>query len=103
MSLTQDIFSHFMMLHEAMRILASSLYMSSMINYAEDLLKSYVKQLSDLYGEEHISYNVHSLIHLVDDCHVYGVLDNLVLLLLKTAFNHSDVNLKKKFYSYSTT
>jgi len=76
MSLTQDIFLHFMMLHVAMRILASSLYMPSMINYAEDLLKSYVEQFSDLYGEEHVSYNIHSLLHLVDNCRVYSVLDN---------------------------
>lgn len=59
------------MLHVAMRILASYLYMPSMINYAEDLLKLYVEQFSDLYGEEHVPYNVHSLIHLVDDCIKY--------------------------------
>jgi hypothetical protein len=46
-----------MMLHIAVRILAYSLYMPSMINYAEDLLKLYVEQFSDLYGKEHISYN----------------------------------------------
>lgn len=70
-SLTKDIFLHFTMLHVAMRILASYLYMPSMINYAEDLLKLYVEQFSDLYGEEHVPYNVHSLIHLVDDCIKY--------------------------------
>lgn len=59
------------MLHVAMRILASYLYMPSMINYAEDLLKLYVEQFSDLYEEEHVPYNVHSLIHLVDDCIKY--------------------------------
>jgi len=60
MSLTQDIFLHLMTLHVAMRILASSLYMSPIISYAEDLLKLYVEQFSDLYGEDHVSYNVHS-------------------------------------------
>jgi len=63
-----------------------------MINYAEDLLNSYVEQFSDLYGEEHISYNVHSLIQLVDDFRVYGVLDNFSAFTFENVFNHLNVN-----------
>jgi len=92
--ITQDIF--LMMLLVTMGILASSLYMPSMINYAEDLLKSYVEQFSDLYGGEHISYNVHSLIHLVDDCRVYGVLDNFSAFTFENSFQSFKCKLIKK-------
>jgi len=83
------------MLLVAMRILAFSLYMPSLINYAEDLLKLCVEGgtiFSDLYGEEHVSYNVHSLIHLVDNCRVYGVLDNFSAFTFENAFKHLNVN-----------
>jgi hypothetical protein len=87
-----------MMLHIAVRILAYSLYMPSMINYAEDLLKLYVEQFSDLYGKEHISYNVHSLIHLVDDFRVYGVLDNFSAFTFENSFQSIKRKLKKNLF-----
>jgi len=96
MYLTQYIFLHLMMLHVAMRILASSLYMPSMINYAEDLFKLYVEQFSNLYRGVHISYNVNSLIHLVDDCRVYGVLDNFSAFIFQNSFQSFKRKFKKK-------
>jgi len=49
---------------------------------------------SVIYMErEHVSYNVHSLIHLVDDCRVYGVLDNFSAFTFENSFQ----SLKRKF------
>lgn len=35
----------------------------------------YLKQFKIIYGAEYISYNVHGLIHVFDDCRVFGPLD----------------------------
>lgn len=40
------------------------------------MLKSFLEGFSEIYGCEHIVYNVHSLIHLPDDVNIYGPLDN---------------------------
>ena len=44
--------------------------------YAEVLLKTFVKDVIKLYGPKFISYNIHNLIHLPDDVMNYGYLDN---------------------------
>jgi hypothetical protein len=64
----------------------SFFFIHAIYDYAEDLLKSFVEQISDLYGEEHVSYNVHSLKLLKDDCHVYGVLDNFSAFTFENRF-----------------
>ncbi|KAF4522793.1 hypothetical protein B566_EDAN014837 [Ephemera danica] len=38
------------------------------LTYARDLLHYFVLNFGTLYGHECISYNVHGLLHLVDDC-----------------------------------
>lgn len=47
-----------------------------MIDYAEKLLHYYVEVFITLYGQEHISHNVHNLVHLTDDVKLLGPLDN---------------------------
>lgn len=65
----------------------------------------YVEQFSDLYGEEHVFCNVHSLIliHLVDDCRVYGrkVLDNFNAFTFENRFQAFKRRFKKKSYTLS--
>jgi len=68
-----------MLLSVAIRILLSKSFCnhSNMIDFAAELLKVFVKNFGELYGEENIIYNVHSLIHLADDARKYGPLDNV--------------------------
>lgn len=40
--------------------------------FAQQLLVSFVKDAKRLYGETFVTYNVHSLIHLADDCRNFG-------------------------------
>jgi hypothetical protein len=42
------------------------------LEFAHHLLVTFVKEARRLYGETFPSYNVHSLIHLVDDCRHFG-------------------------------
>ena len=72
------IFSHFNTLHVAIRILSSDILVQreDLLNYAEELLSHFVRSLSILYGEQNVSYNMHGLLHLVEDVRRFGKLDN---------------------------
>lgn len=64
-------------LHIATTILCSSYFSSldSHLNYAEELLQYFVSNFKEIYGEHHISLNVHNLLHIVDDVRHFGPLD----------------------------
>lgn len=69
-------FIHFSTLHVAMRILASK-NLDHSYEFASDLLKSFVKNFSSLYGPHHVSHNVHGLIHLAEDVKHFGDLESI--------------------------
>lgn len=73
--LIEDCYTNFMALHVAMLILLSPDY-DSYLNYANELLQYFVKTFETIYGRQHISHNVHGLLHLTDDYQLYGPLDN---------------------------
>lgn len=74
-----------LILHTALHILTSGQY-TPMLDYAEQLLVSYVEEYGTLYGKEQVSFNVHPLTHLVDDCQKFGVLDNFNKLCFENSF-----------------
>lgn len=68
-------YTNFMTLHVAMIILLSPDY-SCYLNYANELLHYFVRTFENIYGRQHISHNVHGLLHLPDDYINFGPLDN---------------------------
>ncbi|XP_065662938.1 uncharacterized protein LOC136085550 [Hydra vulgaris] len=74
--LPSNIYHHFMLLNVAISILANPDTSNNYCNYAEKLLKIFVKELSSLYGDSSLSYTMHSLIHICDDVRLFGTLDN---------------------------
>lgn len=73
--LPDDKYSHFMLLHSAILILCCEKN-TQKIQVAEEMLKVFVADYANLYGVENISFNVHSLLHIVDDVKLYGNLDS---------------------------
>lgn len=73
--LERNVYEHFMLLSAAIRILASPTLSVVLINVAEDLLRKFVLQCVELYGQKMVVYNVHSLIHLTSDVKIHGHLD----------------------------
>lgn len=69
-------YEHFLVLHTAIRILASPSLCMSLNGYAQQLLRYFVNHFGRLYGHHQMSYNVHGLIHLPNDVLMYGCLDN---------------------------
>lgn len=68
-------YKHFLCLYVAMRILCSSECIN-LNTYAKSLIIYFVKKYKKIYGDEHITYNVHNLLHLCDDVLLFGKLDN---------------------------
>lgn len=76
--LKDPMWSHFLSLHVAIRILISEelCRVSEYVNYAEKLLQYFVRKYGEIYGDEYINHNVHNLLHLCNDARKFGCLDN---------------------------
>lgn len=72
-------FQHFMYLHIGIRLLASPVELlgqqGDSNRIANDCLKYFSYRFGEIYGKNHLIYNVHSLIHLAGECSVHGPLD----------------------------
>jgi hypothetical protein len=67
-------YQHYLLLAVAMSILLDddTTFRASHTDYAEELLKSFVKYSSQVFGPCFRSYNVHSLVHIADHCRTHG-------------------------------
>jgi hypothetical protein len=72
--LRSDVYNKFLILNIVMTILSSKMYCenSQFINYARKLVTHFVTSFKSLYGSHNVSYNVHGLLHLVDDVEQFG-------------------------------
>lgn len=73
--LSPDMYSNFIDLSVAIRLLLSPSLCEKYLDFAAHLLKHFVDSFGTLYGRNQLVYNVHSLIHLPEDAKRYGVLD----------------------------
>ncbi|XP_071576474.1 uncharacterized protein [Temnothorax nylanderi] len=69
------VYKHFLFLHTAIRILASTSPREQYLCFAERALQKFVLHCPHLYGARFNSYNVHGLLHLTDDVRRFGALD----------------------------
>ena len=84
--LAEDVYINFLTLHVALCILFSK-QLNTFSNYANELLQHFVSNFARIYGEEHISHNVHCLLHLSEDVEkmepwMYLVLSNMKILCI---------------------
>lgn len=47
-----------------------------LVKFAEKLLKYFIESFQFIYGKQFVSYNIHGILHLVEDYHNFGPLDN---------------------------
>ncbi|XP_067216038.1 uncharacterized protein [Linepithema humile] len=73
--LKRNVYVNFITLHVIIRILSSK-DLHDYLAYAQELTYFYIKTFIKLYGMGHVSHNIHSLIHLVNDVKRFGPLDN---------------------------
>lgn len=68
-------YKNFLALHTAMRI-CNNKKLHYKLEIARELFIYFVKSFRELYGEKYMSYNIHNLLHIVDDVLRYGVLED---------------------------
>ena len=73
----KELYEHFVCLSVIMHILLSPTLFSYYNEYVEELAVFWVRKSAELYGKHFVVYNVHCLIHLVDDCRNFGSLDKI--------------------------
>jgi hypothetical protein len=76
-NLPPDLYNHFMLLSVAVKILCCKEFCSLYCDLVEILLNTFVQQLKNLYGKESLVYNMHSVMHIIDDVRLFGALDNV--------------------------
>ncbi|KAH9375002.1 hypothetical protein HPB48_015668 [Haemaphysalis longicornis] len=69
-------YHNFMLLHVGIRVLEMPRSCCELKNYAHRLLVSFVETFINLYGSQHVTYNVHGLVHLAQDVRQFGPLDD---------------------------
>lgn len=75
--LPKRLYDHFLMFHVGITILSNNDHISKYIDFAEEVINNFVKYIKDSYGKEVMTYNVHSLIHLVTDVRNLGNLNTI--------------------------
>lgn len=74
--LEPNIYHHFMLLHVAIVSLINPQTALEKCDYAEKLIRKFVRELPKYYGSSSVVYTMHSLIHLCDDVRRFGPLDS---------------------------
>jgi len=74
--LQTEVYNHFLAFSIALCILVSPTLSASHAMYAEQLLGWFVETCKQLYGDEFLVYNVHSLTHLAAEAVTFGSLDS---------------------------
>ena len=64
-------YNNFLMLHTAISLLVSPSLNRKLVEFSRSLLRNFVFQFAELYGKSLLVFNVHSLIHLTDDCEFF--------------------------------
>jgi len=71
-----SLYNHFLLLHCAIKIL---IFVETCLIYndlANNLLRKFVTEYPEHYGNEYVTYNVHGLVHIANFVKIHGRLDN---------------------------
>lgn len=72
--LPADAYNHFLLLFCSITMLSSNIYKSNW-HVAREMLKKFITEFMELYGEQYITSNVHNLQHIVDEVERFGPLN----------------------------
>lgn len=86
--LPEPLFTNFKSLNIALRLLASSRTVYTINDYAEQLLKYFFDSFSVIYGKFHITYNIHSILHLAKDAMMYGEIEKFSAFVFENYLQH---------------
>lgn len=90
-----QVYNNFMLLSVGITILLNVSLCADLADYAHVILVLFVDHCSKLYGKEHVTYNMHGLVHLSQDAKKYGVLDNISCFPFENFLGHLKKLLRK--------
>lgn len=93
--LSVEYYTHFLLLHVAVKLLSQDNITVDDRQYADELLNCFVTNCESFYGKSFVTYNVHSLLHLVDDVSRFGALDRFSAFRFENFYGHMKHYLKK--------
>nr|CAH0102545.1 unnamed protein product [Daphnia galeata] len=72
--LPDEVYQHFLLLHVAIRIFSckESVKDEANVDYANSLLVLFIKKSVPIYGDQFLTYNIHNLQHLGEECKRLG-------------------------------
>ncbi|KAK3933144.1 putative G-protein coupled receptor 101 [Frankliniella fusca] len=73
--LDENVYKLLLLLHSSIYILASAYLLPLYSDNAEEYLNGFVNYAAQIFGDHFVSYNVHSLTHLVSECRTRGVVE----------------------------
>ncbi|XP_024878933.1 uncharacterized protein LOC112459164 isoform X2 [Temnothorax curvispinosus] len=73
--LDENVYKLFLLLHSAIYILRSPVFVRNLCGYADQLLRTFINHSADVFGKRFVVYNVHSMCHLSKECEEHGALD----------------------------
>ena len=82
--ITDEQYQHFLVLNVAIKLFLGKRKSESCYTYVHELLKYFVLKSQELYGNQILVYNVHSLLHLTKEAETYGSLDNCSAFLFES-------------------
>ena len=84
-TLSRKSYEHFLLLHYSIKQLTQPQSLTSgQLDFIQECLLSFIHYGKTLYGKMFLSYNVHSISHLVDEYKRYGPLDNFSAFCFET-------------------
>ena len=66
--ISEEQYNNFLLLHTAISLLVSPSLNRILVEFSRGLLRNFVFQFGEIHGKSKLVFNVHSLIHLADDC-----------------------------------
>jgi len=93
--LDTDVYLNFLCLSVAVSIYLSPELCSTHVDYAEQLMETFVRRFAQLYTENQLVYNVHGLLHLADDVRRYGALDSVSAFPFESALGRLKAMVRK--------
>lgn len=86
--LSETVYKHFLLLSVSMYCCLRTDLCNHYATFVRDCLIQFVKLASRIYGEDVLVYNVHSVIHIVDDVQLFGPLDNISCFPFENHLRH---------------
>lgn len=100
--LPQEVFSHFLLLVAATRIISSvENILEKFLHVAETFIDAYLEGFIEIYGINSVTSNVHNLSHVIEDVRRFGTLPSFSTYPFENALHHMKLLIRNRNQPFS--